>query len=119
MSFESRVRELWPDAADKVLGIVRGQVEPTEVAQTQAWVASCDSAPSRLAQKMHAIDILIGGSGCEAIFEAGEKWPDMEYVNMGETYAPTIVLDYTEHKFSVTSWGAWIERAQSRGRTYS
>lgn len=118
-NFEYRVREEWPEVADKVLAIARGEMDPCEVPETDAWVRGCYNEPRVSEQKMHAIDVLIGGFGCEAIFGDSHTWPDMEYVNMGETYATTIVLDNISHKFLVTSWGAWIEDAEAKGRTYA
>lgn len=118
-AFERRVREEWPEAADKVLAIVRGHASPCEVEETERWVLSCHNEPSHIEQRMHAIDVLIGGFGCEAIFGDDPYWPDMEYVNMGDTYVPTIVYDHVEGRFMVTSWGAWIEDAEAKGRTYA
>ena len=31
------------------------------------------------------------------------------YVNRGDTYAPTILLDHETGRFHATSWGNWVE----------
>lgn len=45
--------------------------------------------------------------------ETGNDAPAMQYLNAGETYAPTIILtdDYVNgRKLLVTSWGDWYEQ---------
>ena len=115
MSFESRVREEWPDEADTILAIVRGEKDPLDIPETLAWANSCYNEPKRVEKKMHALDVVLKGHGVEAVFAEGEMWPDMEYINMGDTYNTTIVLDHTRAKFMITSMGSWIE---SKGGRY-
>lgn len=125
-SFEYRVREYWPDVADDVLAIVRGTKKPWEFDDSIVeWREPHDIYPwypsrrQRIADKMQAIDKLIEGFGCEAIFGDDPYWPDMGYSNQGDTYAPTIVFDYVDNVFRVCSWGDWIEDAERKGRTYA
>ena len=45
----------------------------------------------------------------------GVDAPEMQYLNMGETYATTLVLDTDDDgnaRLQVTSWGDWYENAQ-------
>ena len=63
---------------------------------------------------LHVIDKLLGGFGVEAVggdMEVSSYSPDMAYVNTGDTYSPTVVYDYGSGRFSLTSWGDWVERA--------
>jgi hypothetical protein len=119
MSFESRVREQWPAEADKILAVVRGTVDLMEFKSVSDWVRQCYHDPSRIEQKMRAMDEILDGHGTEAIFgDDDPAWPDMEYVNMGDTYLMTILYDYTKSKFYAMPWGEWVEQAEAEGRTY-
>ncbi len=40
----------------------------------------------------------------------------MEYVNMGDAYAPTVIYDTERGKFSIESWGEWMEKQERSGR---
>jgi len=58
---------------------------------------------------------LAGGHGVEAI--QGDYWVDNYYhdivalyVNMGDTYAATILYVTAEDKWVLTTWGDWVER---------
>jgi hypothetical protein len=33
------------------------------------------------------------------------------YVNMGDTYVPTLIYDVKKQKFIVASWGDWYEKS--------
>jgi hypothetical protein len=61
---------------------------------------------------------LMGGSGVEGI--EGE-WVDkyhqnfqIDYVNMGETYTPTLIHDNVRSVFLVSSWGDFVESHPKR-----
>jgi len=118
MSFLSRVSEEWPDQAEKIMQIVWGELDPCTVPETAAWVDSCYHLPPVREQKMHAIDVLIHGFGVESVFGDDFRQPDMTYSNCGDSYGTTIVLDYTENRWMVTTVGDWIEHAEAQGRVY-
>lgn len=66
----------------------------------------------KIDRQMHAINALIEGHGIE--HAPAEKGPGFDYVNMGDTYAATIVYDYKTGRFSVTTVGDVIERNPRR-----
>lgn len=119
MSFEDRVRGHWPDLADEILDVIRSRRAPTTYPQTQEWVRRCYHEPSVIEQKMSALNEIIGGFGTEAIFGDDCYWPDAEYVNLGDTYATTILFDYVHNSFRVISWGDWIEFMEGKGYSYA
>jgi hypothetical protein len=65
---------------------------------------------------LDAANQIIGGYGVEVIWGnrvRGYGWPDLEYVNMGDTYASTIIYDHVTNRFL---WGAnWGSIVESRG----
>ncbi len=64
---------------------------------------------------MERANNMLGGSGVEAIriegADAGRYYGDIvaTYVNFGDTYAETLVLDSASHTFFLTSWGDFVE----------
>jgi hypothetical protein len=53
----------------------------------------------------------LNGHGVEDIWQGNDK-PSCLYVNMGDTYARTIVHD-DQRGFQVTSWGDWLEAREA------
>jgi hypothetical protein len=75
----------------------------------------------KISDAMEVINYLLQGHGIEAI--RGSEWHShywqdtaILYVNRGDTYTPTIVYDVEKERFECTSWGAWVESAQSHGK---
>jgi hypothetical protein len=60
--------------------------------------------------KLEVINETIGGFGVEYIAQGhNQKSPAIEYVNMGDTYATTIL--YVNGKFKIGNWGDIVERS--------
>lgn len=66
---------------------------------------------------MNAVNDLIGGHGVEYV-RSKKDTPryayGFEYVNMGETYATTLLFDHDTGTFSICSWGGMVESRESR-----
>lgn len=90
----------------------------------QRWVRQCYNEPSLVERQMCALNEVLDGHGVEALRVGnGEEmqgdpyipnrhfWQDVrfEYVNMGDTYTPTIGYDVAKERFVVSSWGDWYE----------
>jgi hypothetical protein len=69
-------------------------------------------------QAMDRIDEILHGYGVESI--RGNTWDGFWtdcialYVNMGDTYTPTVLYDVNKDVFVVTDWGTWVEINQDR-----
>lgn len=75
---------------------------------THTWVQQMYSDPYRSSMwrtsvALHAIGELIGGFGIEAL---GDKY---EYVNMGDTYATTLIYSSDQDRLFIGSWGDFVE----------
>lgn len=64
---------------------------------------------------LEEVSEILGGFGVEAIQPEG-AWVDsywreaiLYYVNMGDTYRPTIAYDTDRGEFLITSWGDFLE----------
>lgn len=118
MRFLERAEGAFPGKGQLILNLIQDKTDPAMYASVALWIRQCFNTPKRIELKMLAINEILEGHGVEAIFSEGEMWPDMEYVNMGDAYNATVVYDYIDGKFIVTTWGDWIEHAEKQGRTY-
>lgn len=97
--------------AEQIIGIIRGRLSPFTVERTEHWRTQClhEPDPSSPETRMHAIDGILGTCGTEAIWGRSCTQPVAEYCNTGDTYACTILYDYTAGKYRLMSWGDWVE----------
>ncbi len=66
-------------------------------------------------------DKILQGHGVEAIRAEGARdsyYMDTValYVNMGDTYAATLIYDVPRDRWWVTTWGDWLEAEERSGR---
>jgi hypothetical protein len=103
--------QITEEQAQRIIGVIRGKVSPFEVPSTAAWRKQCyhDPDPAKPETRMHAIDGILGTFGTEAIWGRSCTQPVAEYCNTGETYDSTILYDYVNAKYRLTSWGDWVE----------
>lgn len=118
MKFYERVEEHWPGKSEEIKALIEGDKDPEDYEAVAQWVRECYHRPKVNELIMAAIDVVIEGHGVEAIFAECAKWPDMEYVNQGDTYNPTIIHDRLRGTYRCMSWGDWIEEAERQGRHY-
>ena len=99
--------------AQELRAIMQGTKDPEEYASVKAWADRCYYAPHEEELKMEAINAALGGYGVEAIIgryvDRSHQDIQATYVNMGDTYTPTILHDSVTGNFVVTSWGDWVE----------
>ena len=114
--FEQRITETWPDAAPAVLALFRGDVEPGTYASVEAWARQCYTPPSHHDRFARALNEALGAHGVEAVFaESDASWPVLEYLNMGDTYAATLVWRASTGRWRVASMGDEVERLERHG----
>ena len=93
-----------------VRGMIKGEVNPEDFKSVQDLVKSCYNYPDTLYQVMTALNEILEGHGIETLQDDWGSPAWGEYVNMGETYVPTIVYLYDKERFVVSSWGDLAER---------
>ena len=82
---------------------------------TSKWVNQCHNEPRRSEIKMEALNELLHGYGVEALRIEDAHVDNFHfdivasYLNTGDTYSPTILLDHEESKFRLTTWGDFME----------
>jgi len=88
------------------------------VPQTDQYVRQLYSSPYRSAMwrrtvALHAIDVLVEGFGVESIPDEDDdprRGPRYEYINLGDTYATTLIYDSAKDNLFIGSWGDVVER---------
>jgi hypothetical protein len=80
------------------------------------------TTPRMVDDALDRINGLIHGYGVEAIRNPNDGWKryygdiSLLYVNMGDTYAPTVIYDVKNQSWHITSWGDFIESKPRRFR---
>lgn len=104
--------------ASKILRLIQGKSDHRTFPSVQKWLAQCHNEPARPELIMEAINELTGGHGVEAIRGryVSRYYQDIQavYVNQGDTYDSTILLDNETGRYMLTSWGDWYERNEKR-----
>jgi hypothetical protein len=90
--------------------------ESEEIIEIISTWDKTDRGADRIIEKLNFI---MEGYGVEAIIgrtETHKYWDDTValYINMGDTYNPTIIYDVNDEKFVVTTWGDWVEENQEK-----
>jgi len=99
------------------LAIIRGQLDPLKYPlhfpATYKWANGCYNPLPAKDCKLSALNELFDMHGVEAI---RTKWWSRyyrdciaEYLNTGESYAPTLLLDHKRGKWLLTSYGDFVE----------
>ena len=103
-----------PEAAEKAAGLLNGTVDPDTILDS---ILVLDHEELVL----EALDKVLECHGVEALTPDGSIYPIASYVNTGDTYTTTIILD-EDGEFHVTSWGdfleAWEREQAEEGQPY-
>jgi len=106
------------DKAKEIRGLLSGTINPMSYRSAKKWFHECYSSPSKIELIHEAINEVLGGYGIEAIRD--NQWSSyhcdigLVYVNMGDTYTPTVCYDTRKDKWFLSSWGDVVEAYPSR-----
>lgn len=97
-----------------------------KVPATEAYVRSLYSSPYRsgiwrVTVALHVINELVGGYGVEGLGpgRSGDYAPPYEYINMGDTYATTLIYDRDKDELFIGTWGGVVEEEESEWGEYN
>lgn len=93
---------------------------PADALELRSKILRANS-PSGVDRALEHADHILRGSGVEAIegdYYVGGYYGNtvLLYVNMGDTYQPTLYFNTVSGTFNVGSWGDWVEANQRRYR---
>lgn len=112
-----RAFNITKEQADTVRGLIRGEIRTRDVERfpkSNAYFAKCYHEPKRLDRILECLNETLEMYGVEALGEVRTYGPPAEYLNAGETYAPTLLFDHLAGNFKLTSWGHWYERNERK-----
>ena len=96
------------DQGEQCRAIMAGTTKTTAYETVQAWLKCSYNKPSLLERKLCALNEILDGEGVEALYKNDDLLA--EYVNLGETYATTLVYNYRTDTFLLGSYGYIAER---------
>lgn len=111
-----------PDAAEVASGLLNGIIEPETIDAVDTWVRQCYHRPRHSELVMCALNSVLDCCGVEAIRIEGAHIDAYHgdivasYLNTGDTYTQTIVLD-TDGEYHLTSYGDWLESYEQQETT--
>ena len=101
--------------------VLRGRIDPTKhpkrFSLTNRWIGSCYHRPDNQSIKLEALNELLGGYGVEYI-RLEDSWDPFygdcaaSYINLGDTYTTTLLLDHQQNRWRLIDWGSWYEEAE-------
>ena len=95
------------ETEETVKDIISGHEDPERYKSVRAWICQCFYRPSKHEIILCALNEVLGGHGVESLIEDGSIIAS--YVNVGDPYKETVVLDYETGEFCLTSYGDFYE----------
>lgn len=96
------------EEAKQVRGLIEGTIDPDTFESVQNWCKQCYNEPPKHEKIMAALNEVLGGFGIETTDNPKNSDDYIEYINVGDTYIPTIL--YYNGKFIFSTWGDFVER---------
>lgn len=110
-----RCEYLDDDSANSLARLMAGEMSPEDVPATAQWIRDCYNRPSYDELVKHAANDLLDGFGVEMIYSEdfgdGEA-PCIEYINVGESYTPTLL--WHDGELYLSSWADMVEAIEQR-----
>lgn len=112
------------DAAKRVRGVMDGSVKTRSFTSVVEWEGRSHHMPGYRDRQLCALNEILEGYGVEVVRGIGPNVTNgflggeilAEYINTGDTYAPTIVFSYVHTTdWHVTTLGDFVETAERRG----
>lgn len=109
MSFDTKAAEAFgADKAEKIRAVLNNPESAFDYKTAQAFYDACYRKPKTSEVMMYAFNEILEGHGVEGVTDPEDMSEGMDYVNMGDTYATTIVK--WNGSFRVESYGDRIEK---------
>jgi len=67
---------------------------------------------------LEALNVYLQGHGVEYLHSENDR-ARAYYINMGDTYDTTLVLDVPRRRVWITSWGNWVETEERQGNRFA
>ena len=109
------LEDAFPGKGKEIRELLEKKRSTRDYKSVQKWEAQCYNKPRYYERLLCALNEIVEGHGVEPIWAEESDWfPAAEYINMGDTYAATLLRDHGSGSIRVTSWGDWVERNEKR-----
>lgn len=98
------------DRAKELRELLERKRKTRDYRSVQDWERQCYNKPRYGERLMYAINEILNGYGVECLTREGEIAPEYEYINMGDTYALTILRHVETERVIVSTMGDIAER---------
>ncbi len=111
---QKRLEGYFPGHGANLRAILDGRKDPETYPAVRAWIEQCYNRPRESELIERALEEELGAYRSEAI--EGNTWDRFYlnivaiYLNMGDTYATTLLFDVNADKWVITTYGDWVER---------
>lgn len=107
-------RTVLPESIGTALDVIRGKRDPWDVLYGLGKVEAYHLRYGKHRATMAALDILLGTYGVESLpglcdGDNPSKPARFEYLNVGESYAPTVVWYRSSGRFYIRCWSDIVE----------
>ena len=102
--------EVFGDRAQEARALLKGDTDPHTYSSVSTWVSRCYNPPTHHECMMRALNEIADAYGVEAVFLEGRMTPAFEYLNVGDSYTPTIIYNSKTRRFRVSCLADVIER---------
>ena len=113
--------DLYPEEELKLRELLNGHLDPTRFTSVQTLIARCHHEPDREDLVLEACNELLDGFGIEALRGAwlNDRHSDVQasYVNLGDSYIPTVIRDHARGCWLVDTTGDFVEAHPERFET--
>lgn len=110
-----RLEAAFPTKGKELRELLTGVRKTHTYSSVIKWEIRCANPLGYNERLMCALDEILEGYGVEPIWsEDDELIPTAEYVNMGDTYVTTLLLNRVTGSIQITSWGDWVEKNKRR-----
>ncbi len=105
---EKTLETAFPGKGKELRNLIDGTVNPTEYDSVISLCTRVYQHPTHSYMLIVAINEVLEGHGIECIYPRDSKHPSYDYINMGDSYTPTVLLR-NDGKLIVSSWGDIVE----------
>lgn len=88
------------------------------VKQLRAILVAWRDGKMRSQEMLSSVDRILDGHGVEHLRSVNGR-AEAYYVNMGDPYRPTLLLDLGKDRVWTTDWGTWVETEERRGNAFA
>jgi len=114
IGYGSKSRILALDKGQELIDVITGNKTPLDYNSVEQWINQCYSMPRDSELILQALDEILEGYGVESIdgdsyINSYYRYSRGSYINTGDTYSQTLVLDHKNDTIHLTSWGDFVE----------